>query len=824
MDSIAIVGIGCRFPGASTPEDFWQLLIDSQDLTSEVPAVRWCINKYYEPEPSTPGKVSARCGGYLKQPIDQFDAEFFRLSPAELENIDPQQRVMLEVAWEAIEHAGIAPDSLSGSKTGVYVGMSTIDYHRYLYSHADALNPHSGTGTSPCIAANRISFHLNLRGPSFSLDSACSSSLVAIHLACQSLNSYESNLCLAGGVNLMLAPEPNIQLSQGQMLAADGRCKAFDASADGYGRGEGCGVVLLKRLEDAIADEDNVLAVIKGIAVNQDGLSNGLTSPNGIAQKEVIETALAHAKVEPSQISYVESHAVGTPLGDAIEFKSLADVLMKDREIEQTCWIGSVKTNIGHLEAAAGMASVIKVALSLQHEKIPANLHFTELNPYISKKKSALAFPQVPQDWPQNQERFAGVSAFSYGGTNCHLVMTSEEGSPLTSEPTPADSLGGSNHLLTLSAKSEQALESLVQRYRDWLRSHPKTVLADLCFTASTGRQHFDYRAAFVASSTQVLSHQLDTVLSSKFSVDKTSNKAIGIAVGKATKNKRKKIGYLIDCPSFQLFQLGHQLYQTHAIFQKTMKHYETYLTDYWDRPVGDLLAIAASQPYQASPQGLASPALQILGVVVECAMGELWKGWGANPNAIVGYGTGRYAAAYLTGSIEFKEMVDLLLAQLHLSHGIAHGLEKIAAGETFQAAVERIHYHPSKIKGISETSGQPLSEKDILSVSYWQNDSKSSADFISIEKTWRELKCEPTLKVGCDFGRDAPSAQDGWTAVLHQLAALYTAGVPISWSSFYSHGKYRRLHLPTYPFQRKRYWFDAKPPALQRLAEAQAV
>lgn len=812
MNSIAIIGIGCRFPGANTPEEFWQLLINGKDAVSTVPADRWSIDEYCKSEqasePSIPGKTSTQWGGYLNHPIDQFDAEFFNISPKELENIDPQQRLMLEVAWEAIEHAAIAPDSLSGSKTGVYVGMSTIDYHRYLYKHTDALNPYSGTGTSPCIAANRVSFHLNLRGPSFSLDSACSSSLLALHLASQSLRSRESDLCLVGGVNLMLAPEPNIQLSQGRMLAVDGRCKAFDASADGYGRGEGCGVVLLKRLEDALADGDNVIAVVEGSAVNQDGLSNGLTAPNGVAQKEVIGAALAQAGVEPKQISYVESHAVGTPLGDAIELKSLTDVLMADRAVEQRCWVGSVKTNIGHLEAAAGMAAVIKVALSLQHEKIPANLHFSKLNPYISKKKkTALAFPQEPQDWPKSQERFAGVSAFSYGGTNCHLVMSLPPTMAMA-KGRGADKASGDNqrssdsgsayHFLTLSAKSEQALKALVKRYYSLLQSPLEFTLADICFTANTGRSHFDYRAAFVCKSIEDLAQQLDSFLANK--------PHAGMVVGQATKNKRKKIGYVLDRPDLALFRLGAKLYKTQAVFRKSVDCYEGSLIEGWGQPVGDLLEIAANE---TDDEMMGRPVFQVLGAVVAYAVGELWQSWGVKPAAIVGYGTGKYAAAGLAGVLQLSDGLKLLSERLRLLGVTVYGAKNVTDEEKLQSVIDNIHYTRSNTKWVSEIDGELLVEENALTPGYWLNDFQGATDFAAVKATWDKLGCEPTLKISGHVDAVDAIANDAWATMLCQLGRLYITGVSVDWANFYHPGSYRRLHLPTYPFQRERYWFE---------------
>ena len=430
MEPIAIIGVGCRFPGAKDPEAFWQLLRNGVDAITEVPKERWDIDNFYHHTPATPGKMNTRWGGFLDD-VDQFEPSFFGISPREVERMDPQQRLVLEVAWEALENAGCAPDKLAGSQTGVFMAIGNYDYCRLLAQDDVAhISAYDGTGNTLCIAANRLSYILNLRGPSVVIETACSSSLVALHYACRSLQSAESNLCLVGGVSLMLSPEPTIAYSQARMLASDGRCKTFDASADGYVRGEGCGVVVLKRLCDALKDEDNILAVISGSAVNQDGQSNGLTAPNGPSQQAVIRQALKNAGVAPAQISYVEAHGTGTSLGDPIEVKSLLAVLMQDREPHQLCSMGSVKTNIGHLEAAAGMASIIKVVLALQHREIPPHLHLKQLNPYISLPGTIFSIPTECQAWDCGQERrLAGVSAFGFGGTNGHMILEEAPGS-----------------------------------------------------------------------------------------------------------------------------------------------------------------------------------------------------------------------------------------------------------------------------------------------------------------------------------------------------------------------------------------------------------
>ncbi|QSJ20927.1 type I polyketide synthase [Nostoc sp. UHCC 0702] len=356
-------------------------------------------------------------------------------------------------------------------------------------------------------SANRLSYSLDLKGPSWVVDTACSSSLVAVHQACQSLRQRECNLAITGGVNLILTPELTIAFSQAGMISLDGPCKTFDAKADGYVRGEGCGVVVLKRLSDALKDEDNILALIKGSAVNQDGRSNGLTAPNGRSQQAVIYQALENAKVQPDEISYVEAHGTGTSLGDPIELNSIKDVLMSGRSPEQQGCSGSVKTNIGHLEAAAGIAGLIKVVLSLQHKEIPAHLHFTQMNPYVSLEKTPFSIPTEAQKWPEGSKgRLAGISSFGFGGTNAHLVVEEAQPKPAVQNP---NEIERPKHILTLSAKTNQALRDLAQAYQAYLHLYPEVLLADICYSANTRRSHFDYRLCLVVQSTEDLSEQL---------------------------------------------------------------------------------------------------------------------------------------------------------------------------------------------------------------------------------------------------------------------------------------------------------------------------
>jgi acyl transferase domain-containing protein/acyl carrier protein len=510
-EPIAIIGIGCRFPGgADNPDLFWDLLSRGIDAVHEVPADRWDADAYYDPDPGTPGKTCIRSAGFLDH-VDLFDAEFFGISPREARSMDPQQRLLLEVAWEAFENAGQNRDELFGRRVGVFVGIGNVDYARLMHDSVppESIDLYSTTGNVFSAAAGRLSYTLGLHGPSIALDTACSSSLVAIHLACQSLRADESVMALAGGVNLILSPHTMIAMSVVPGgLSPDGRCKTFDAAANGLGRGEGCGLVVLKRLSNAIRDRDNIVALIRGSAINQDGRSAGLTVPNGQAQAALIEEALANARVTPDQVSYIEAHGPGTALGDPIEAGALGTIFGK-RQREQPLRVGSVKTNIGHLESAAGVAGLIKTALILQHGEIVPNLHFRTPNPHIPWTQFPITVPTAQSAFPPSVPyRIAGVSAFGVSGTNAHAVL--EE--PPTSGTSGEEDASSGKYLLTLSAKTEQALDALVSRYQSFFERQPKHSLADICYTASAGRFHFAQRIAVLADSIRGMEERLRTL------------------------------------------------------------------------------------------------------------------------------------------------------------------------------------------------------------------------------------------------------------------------------------------------------------------------
>ncbi|MEA5451765.1 aminotransferase class III-fold pyridoxal phosphate-dependent enzyme [Leptolyngbya sp. CCNP1308] len=640
MNPIAIVGLACRFPGANNADEFWQLLYQGREAIAPMP-------------PDRPWLGAAGWGGFLPD-IDQFDAAFFGISPREAAYLDPQQRLLLEVCWEGLEQAAIAPQSLAGSRTGVFVGISHSDYGDLIQTSPTAgLNSHSATGTALCIAANRISYSLNLKGPSIAVDTACSSSLVAVHLAGQSLTAGDCDLALAGGVNVILRPELTRVFQQAGMMAADGRCKTFDAAADGYVRSEGCGVVVLKRLADAERAGDRILAVVQGSAINQDGLSNGLTAPNGPAQQAVICQALAQAQVPAAQISYVETHGTGTPLGDPIEVNALKAVLMGGRSPQQRCALGSLKTNLGHLEAAAGIASLIKVVLALQHQHIPAHLHLHTLNPRIDLTDTPLFIPQqgCPWDLPEGVERrLAGVSAFSFGGSNAHLVVAAAPArSAPAAQPRPW-------HGLMLTAKSAAALAALAGRYGEFLQAQPAVNLADVCRTAHTGRSHFAYRLMAVANSPEQLrSHLTDFA---------QGHPNPAVITAKAPRRPPQNPAFLFTGQGAQTVGMGRQLYETQSIVRRVLDECDAALRSQLPVP---LLAVMFAETDDRAHLLHQTAYTQPVLFALAYALSELWRSWGITPGIVLGHSLGEYAAACVAGCLSWQDGLRLVTVRSRL-------------------------------------------------------------------------------------------------------------------------------------------------------------
>src|SRR5437868_8170689 len=492
-DRIAIIGIGCRFPGGvNDTESFWKLLIEGREAVSEVPPDRWNVERYYDAEPGVAGKSIAKRGGFLDQ-IDQFDPQFFGISPREAPYVDPQHRLWLETAWEAIENAGLVLDLEKGSDIGVFVGISHNDYQGMQSTASDhfVIARRTATGRAHSIAANRISYCLNLRGPSVAMDTACSSALTAIHAACEHIWAGRGDTALAGGVTVMITPGGFIGFSQASMLSPDGRCAAFDATANGFVRGEGAGIVLLKRLSQAVADGDPIQGVIVGTAINQDGHTNGISLPSAEAQSRLVEDACKDAGVLPEEIGFVEAHGTGTAVGDPIEAHALAEALCKDRSAPLP--IGSVKTNVGHLETAAGVAGLVKAMLVLHHREIPGSLHFTSPNPHIDFDKLKLRVPTELEPFPGTDgERLAGVNSFGFGGANAHVILAQP---PSLSHPDHTEVWLDRGWPVMLSARSEDALRGYAMKLASWLTEHvnlngDSPMLPDLAYTLGHRRNH----------------------------------------------------------------------------------------------------------------------------------------------------------------------------------------------------------------------------------------------------------------------------------------------------------------------------------------------
>ncbi|MGQ4806993.1 hypothetical protein NKDENANG_00331 [Candidatus Entotheonellaceae bacterium PAL068K] len=651
-EPIAIIGMGCRFPGgANTPERFWQLLMHRGDAISEVPAERWDVEALYSPDPAAPGKMTSRWGGFVEQ-VDQFDANFFGIAPREAARMDPQQRLLLEVAWEALEDAGQVIERLAGSSTGVFVGIHSHsnDYCWFQFTDPASIETYTGTGTAHNVMTGRLSYLFDLQGPSVAVDTACSSSLVAVHLAGQSLRTGECRMALAGGVNLMLSPLFSIATSRMNMLAPDGRCKAFDADANGIVRGEGCGVVVLKRLSEALADGDTILAVIRGSAINQDGHTNGLTAPNGLSQQAVIRQALDNAKVAPSEITYVETHGTGTALGDPIEVEALDAVLGRPGPDGPPCVLGAVKSNIGHLEGAAGIAGLIKTVLALQHGTIPPNVHFTQLNPHICLEHTRFVIPTAVRAWPAGPgRRYAGVSSFGWSGTNAHVIIEAAPPGPGTGQA--AAVMAGRAHLLPLSTRSPAALQAVAQAYLAFLTAATTDAAVDLqniCYSASMRRSHHPHRMALVGHSAAELVTQLEAWLAGETQPESIAEQQVP--------SQRPKLVFVCAGQGSQWCGMGQQLFEQEPVFRAMFEQCDALFGRHADWSLVRELAADASQS-RLQHTAISQPIIFALQV----GLAALWRSWGIVPDAVVGHSMGEVAAAHLAGVLSLDAAVRLI-------------------------------------------------------------------------------------------------------------------------------------------------------------------
>jgi acyl transferase domain-containing protein len=895
-EPIAVIGMACRFPGgANTPAQFWQLLRDGVDAITDFPTERL---------PPGAAKPAAPLKGGFLNPVDSFDAPFFGIAPREATSMDPQQRLLLEVSWEALENAGIVPDGLYGSKTGVFIGICASDYQRLVEAtdlQRDGL--YAATGNALSVAAGRLAYTMGLNGPCVALDTACSSSLVAVYEACQSLRNQACSLALAGGVNLILRTAYTEVLTDAHMLAPDGRCKTFDAAANGFVRSEGCGVVVLKRLTQAQADGDPILAVIRGAVINQDGRSSGLTAPSGAAQRALLKQALTEAKVEPTAVTYMEAHGTGTALGDPIEIGALSAVYGKRT---QPLWVGSVKSNIGHLEGAAGIASLVKVILALQHGELPPNLHFTHPNPYIDWGAAPLQIPTAPTLWPRagaTHQRIAGVSAFGFSGTNAHLLV---EEAPAVAAKTNA-AMPPAPHLLLLAAQTPSALVANAQHYAAFLQTQPADNLGDICYSSRVGRSHFRHRLAVVGSDQAQMVAALAAYQQGQPSAGLVQSEQPAAATPPS-------IAFLFTGQGAQYPGMGRALYASQPVFRRALERCAELLRAELDQP---LLEILYPTTRETAPEGqrlidqtiYTQPALFAL----EYALAQLWLAWGVQPALLLGHSVGEVVAACVAGVFSLEDGVKLIAARGRLmqrlpqdgamvalntdeteaqtliaaysdvvSIAAVNGPENvvisgqrtaveaicqqvIAAGgkvrflpvshafhsplmapmlADFSRVAATITYRPPTLPIVSNLTGK-LATTEIATPDYWVRHVRHAVRFADGVQTLAAQGCTVFVEIGpkpvllgmakgiLDFGLSIlasdssshqskiqnpksklflPSLREGQhdsQQILESLGHLFVQNVAVDWGAFDQGQPWRKVALPTYAFQRQRYWVE---------------
>jgi acyl transferase domain-containing protein/acyl carrier protein len=880
--AIAVVGMAARLPGAADVAAYWQLLVEGRDAIVEVPRSRWDNKKEYSADPDAPGKIVTRYGGFVDR-VDEFDAAFFDIAPPEARLMDPQQRLLLEVHWEALEDAGIDPRRLAETDCGFFVGMFSHDYETLIARAPDVeVGAYFATGNSASIAAGRLAYFFGTHGPALTIDTACSSSLVAVHQAMRSLRSGECDTALASGVSLMLSPRLSAAFSKAGMLAPDGRCKTFSADANGYVRSEGCAAVVLKRLDDAVRDGDRVLAVLRGSAINQDGASNGITAPNMTAQQRLLRRALDDAGVVAADIDYIEAHGTGTSLGDPVEFDALKGVFGADSQRRQALWLGSAKTNIGHAEAAAGLAGLIKVVLAMQHRTLPPHLHFTAPNQHIDLESLPARIPIVATEFRSHGRPLrAGISSFGFSGTNAHVVVEAAPSVPATAVSPRAA------YVLPLSAKTDGALEALIGRYADWFAANPAVDLADACYTAAVGRAHHARRAAFVASTAAELTGGLRERLRAR---------VVGAAAGSP------RVAFVFTGQGSQYADMARELATSEPVFRAALAECQEGLADELERPLEEILfggdSIDATE--------LAQPAL----FAVEYALAKTFESWGVQPAAVMGHSVGEYVAACIAGVFSLRDALKLIAARGRLMgalprdgamiavlgrvpdlgtvlagaadvavaayngpenvvlsgrraavEDIGRKLEQAGAKivplqvshafhsplmtpilSTFKEIVRWAALTPPRLPLVSNVSGG-FAGPEIAKPDYWARHIREPVRFVDGIRTLLdgginvllEIGPHPVLSqlgeacVGAEAAavRFVPTLKRGVAdaaALAHSVAALYECGVDIDWRAVHSSARGSKVALPSYAWQRKRYWFEEQTAANGAAARAPAV
>jgi acyl transferase domain-containing protein/acyl carrier protein len=675
-EPLAIVGIGCHFPGgAHTSESYWNLLCSETDATRIVPETRWNAARYYDPNPAKLGKMITRRGGFLSE-IDQFDPQFFGISPREANLLDPQQRLLLRTTWEALEDGGISADGLAGTDVGVFMGGFTLDYQLLQNQGRTSryrLKTHSATGMMMTMLANRISFAFDFHGPSMTIDTACSSSLVAVHLAAQSIWNGECALALAGGVNIMIGPNTAIAESKSGFLSPDGRCKAFDESADGYARGEGGAVVVIKPLEQALRDGDDIYAQILGSAVSQDGHTDSITVPSAEAQEAAITTALRRAGVHPNEVGYVEAHGTGTPVGDPVEVRALANALASQRAATNPLLIGSVKTNIGHLEAGAGVAGLIKTALVLKHGYIPANLHLKNLSGQIPLGDWSINIPRTGRPFPDSKRRIAGVNSFGFVGTNAHVVLAEPPAPVRVTAPNRCQLLPLA--VLPISARTEEALTATALQLAEHVGAHPDVTLLDFGYTLSQRRSHLSYRRTLVADSITDAREQLQALADE------------GAILARRTNPTVPKLAFVCTGMGPQWWKMCRGLLDVYPAFTESILRSDRELSRYTNWSLVDELRTDETRSRMAETD-VAQPA----NFAIQIALAAQLKQFGINPDAVTGHSAGEVAAHYLAGVLTFEQAIHVIYHRSCLQQrtsGLGRMLAVGLSAESFMQTID---------------------------------------------------------------------------------------------------------------------------------------
>ncbi|MDE0332761.1 MAG: type I polyketide synthase [Nitrospinae bacterium] len=790
-----------------------------------------------------------RVGGFMSGP-DRFDAGFFDIPPIDARSMDPQQRLLLETSWHALEDAGMDPARLKGSRSGVYFGIANSEY-RQLMKEDDVLDDYFGNAIG--VAVGRVSFFFGLEGPAMPVELACASSLVSMHHAVSGLQRGETDMALAGGVNVILSAESTGKMADFGMLSSSGRCWSFDAAADGYVRGEGCGVVVLKRLADAEADGDRIWGVIRGSATNQNGASGGLVMPNGPAQRRVIEEALAKANLDPSQVDYLEAHANGSEMGDAIEVHAAAEVYGNGREPTRPLLIGTVKTNIGHLESAAGVAGLIKVMLSMRHGKIPEHLNFENPNPNMDWEQLPVRVTSKAMDWPLVPDRQprAGISAFSITGTNAHLVVEgydppqvascaeagkhSASGSAqrivatlpeaIPESPTAEGLLPRRTRLLPLSGKSVEALRESAERYLSWLDERAEEIsaedsaqrlLADMAWTAGVGRSHFAHRAGVVFGDAASLRNGLE---------------ALAYSDGNQGPKTAARVAFAYAGEFGSPVGMGQELYESEPVARAVLDLCDEALQE---ERGASLLDVMFGRSESLDDPAWSQPAVFAL----ECALTALWASIGIRPNVVFGAGAGEVAAAYAAGVFTLEDGLRFAARRGALMETLSGAEGEESVLDDLETALEGVVTAMPSLTMVNQVTGRVLGPGETLDGAYWRTQARESPALERCAETLAESGVDTVVEIGANaapglraFSAWPTPAGDGGASgngaappvvisglnrasesgagFVEAVALAYEAGLFIDFAGLFAGEERRRISLPGYPFQRKRFWFD---------------